>query len=154
MITKFNSASPAGFSRSGDFTLGVPAWWVTIGNEFSSNEFRLLDGDYIIRDDNGVPTRYIPAVSYAVDLVVQNIVREEVGEELNRAIVAYIRGSALTNTQKWGVFSILADSVTVIMVGDVQAGRFGANQIGTNANFTAQVKADILAIMDAAIAKL
>lgn len=59
MITKFNSASIPSFVREGEFTIGVPAWWVTVGN----NEHRLKDGDYIITED-GIPVKFIPSEEY------------------------------------------------------------------------------------------
>lgn len=150
MITKFNSASIPSFVREGEFTTGVLAWWVTIG----INEYRLYDGDYIVQDDNGVPIRYIPAADYAPDLVLQNLVREEVGRDLIRAIWASLNASALSASQKAGVASTISPVMVMIITGEIVSGRFLANSTATNANYTAGVKTALLNLMDQHIAKL
>jgi hypothetical protein len=150
MITKFNSASAPSFVREGEYQEGVPAWWVTVEN----NEYRLFDGDYIAQDDNGVPVRYVSAADYAADLELQNIIREEVGRDLIRTIWAALLASGLTDAQKVGVANKIAVVLVMIDGGQITAGRFLADTITTDANFTAGIKTALLGFMDEAIAKL
>lgn len=150
MITKFISSSPPPFVRSGEYQVGVPAWWVTVGN----NDYRLFDGDYIVQDDNGVPVRYVSASDYASNLVLQNIIREEVGKDLIRAIWSALRASALPDSQKAGIATAISPVMGLIRDGEIQAARFLANATATTASYTAGVKTALINKIDAAIAKL
>ena len=150
MITKFNSSSPPSFVTVGEFTTGVPAWWVTVG----ANDYRLLDGDYIIKDDNGVPVRYVSASDYASNLVLQNIIREEVGKDLIRAIWSALRASALPDSQKAGIATAISPVMGLIRDGEIASARFLANATATTASYTAGVKTALINQIDAAIAKL
>lgn len=149
-VIKFNSASPSGFTFTGDFTAGVPAWWVTVNN----NDYRLMDGDYVVQDDNGNPSAYYSSEQYASDLVVSNLIREAIGKELIRNIWAALLASGLTDAQKVGVANKIAVVIVLIQCGQISPGRFLANSITTDANFTAGVKTALLNLMDTAIAKL
>lgn len=150
MITKFNSALPPSFVITGEFTAGVPAWWVTI----SSNDYRLFDGDYIVQDDNGVPVRYVSSSDYTSDLVLQNIVREEVGKDLIRSIWSQLRASALPYSQKAGIATAISPVMGMIRDGEIVAARFLANATATTASYTNGVKTALLNVMDQHIAKL
>lgn len=150
MITKFNSSSPPSFVTVGEFTTGVPAWWITV----DGNDYRLFDGDYIIQDDNGLPVRYVSASDYASDLVLQGIVREEVGKDLIRAIWSALRASAMTYANKAGVATSISPVMGMIRDGEIQAARFLANATATTASYTAGVKTALLNLMDQHIAKL
>lgn len=150
MITKFNSISPPSFVREDEFTTGVLAWWVTVDN----NEYRLFDGDYIIQDDNGVPVRYVSAADYAADLVLQNIIREEVGKDLIRTIWAALRGSNMTDANKAGVSVAITPVMVMIITGEIQAARFQANATTTTASYSNGVKTALLGLIDEAKEKL
>lgn len=150
MTTKFNSINFPSFVTAGEFTTGVPAWWVTV----SGNEYRLFDGDYIIQDDNGVPVRYVSAAEYASDLVLQGIVREEVGKDLIRSIWSALRAASMTHANKAGVATAISPVMGMIRDGEIQAARFLANATTTTASYTAGVKTALLNLIDKAIAKL
>lgn len=152
--TKFNSLTPPSFVRTGEFTTGVSAWWVMITENGTQNEYRLLDGDYIICDDNGVCIKYISLSQYASDLVLQNLVREAIGKELIRSIWAALRSSGLSDTQKGGVATTISPILVMVLTGEIIAGRALANSTTTNSNYTAGVKTALLALMDAQITKL
>lgn len=151
-VIKFSTSAPAGFTFSGEFTAGVPAWWVTISN----NDYRLFDGDYIIIDDNGVPSAYYSATQYASDLVVQNLVREAVGKELIRNIWSTLKQSLIQDTKKASIINTVGVDPALGMVrdGEITSARLLVNSINTNANFTTGVKTALLNLMDTAIAKL
>ena len=150
MITKFNSSSPPSFVREGEFQTGVLAWWILIAN----NEYRLFNGDYIIQDDNGVPVRYVSAADYASDLVLQGIIREEIGKDLIRAIWSALRASDMSYANKAGVATAISPVMGMIRDGEIQAARFLANATATTASYTAGVKTALLNVMDQHIAKL
>ncbi len=150
MTTKFNSASPPSFVREGEFTTGVLAWWVTVGND----EYRLFDGDYIVQDENGVPIRYVSTSQYASDLAAQADIREYIGYDLIRAIWSALRASAMSDANKAGVSVAISPVMGMIRDGEIQAARFLANATTTTASYTSGVKSALLSIIDQAIAKL
>ena len=155
-VTKFDHLNIPTFQGiiTGEFTTGVPSWWVMIMENGTTNEYRLFDGDYIICDDNGVCIKYISSTDYAADLVLQNIVREAIGKELIRSIWASLLSSGLTDAQKVGVANKIAVVLIMIQCAVIVGARFLANTITTDANFTAGVKTALLNLMDIQIAKL
>jgi hypothetical protein len=154
MIVKHNSASPDSAVKVADFfNDGVT---IIVGNwiNIDGNDYRLSDGDYFIKDDNGVPVRYVSAAQYASDLVLQNIVREEVGRDLIRSIWAQLRASALPDSQKAGIATAISPVMGLIRDGEITSARFLANATTTTASYTAGVKSALLSTIDQAIAKL
>lgn len=150
MIIKFNHNAPPSYVLIQDFTVGVLGYWVTIGFD----QIKLDDGDYIVQDDNGVPVRYVSAAAYASDLVLQGIVREEVGKDLIRAIWSALRASSMTDANKAGVATAISPVMGMIRDGEIVAARFLANSTATTASYTAGVKTALLSVMDQHIAKL
>jgi hypothetical protein len=154
MITKFAIASTPSFVRVDVFRVvnGVDelGYWVTIG----SNEYKLTEGDYIIQDDNGIPVAIITAAEYVGDLVKQALVREQVGLDLRRAIWAALRAGNIPDAQKGGIATTINTPVDLTRDGEIVAARALAAATATNANYTAGVRTQLLAIMDAAITKL
>jgi len=150
MIVKFDHNIPPAYVLVQDFTVGVLGYWVTIGYD----QIKLADGDYIVVDDNGIPSAYYSASQYTSDLVIQALVREAVGKELIRNIWAALLASGLTDAQKVGVANKIAVVIVMVQCGQITAARFLANTVTTDANFTAGVKTALLNLMDAASAKL
>lgn len=147
---KFDHNAPPAYVLVQDFTVGVLGYWVSVGE----TQYRLSDGDYIIVDDNGIPSAYYSAAQYASDLVASNLIREAIGKELIRNIWAALLASGLTDAQKVGVANKIAVVIVIVQCGQITAARFLANTVTTDANFTAGVKTALLNLMDAAIAKL
>jgi len=147
---KFDHNAPPAYVLVQDFTVGVLGYWVSVGE----TQYRLSDGDYIIVDDNGIPSAYYSAAQYASDLVVQGLIRESIGKELIRNIWSALRASALADAQKSAIATTITTPIVLIHDGEITASRFLANNIATNANYTAGVKTALLNLMDTAIAKL
>lgn len=152
MIYKFNSATspqPSVFEQF-EFIIGVFKWKVTI----DGSETVMNDGDYVYADDNGVPTQYYTAAQYANDNNVKVVVRERIGKDTERAIFAALNGSGTSSANKYSITTTIGGVFDALDNGEIQAARDGANSITPAAPFTAGVKTQLLAVLDAAIAKL
>jgi len=150
MITKFNSASPPACVKVQDFTFGVLGYWVTVEN----NDIKLVDGDYILQDDDEKVIGYISAGEYALGGEKAQRIKETAGKGLLRTIWQTLSQSGLNDTVKASILDTISVTLIAILAGEVKASRIIANNTATTADFTNGRKNILLGLIDDAITKL
>lgn len=112
---------------------------------------RIFEGDYIVQDDDGVPTEIIRAAA-AGDQVER--ITQGLAKDLKATIRTAIKNLNLTDAQRADLVNRILAVYVLIGDGDLRAAKFMAQNTATGGAFTPGRQTQLVALIDQAILAL